>query len=112
MDNIKDNFYYIKKIVKDIEFVIEHTKNIHSDSELENNEVLLDSVLFRIIQVSESSLKLTEYFKREHKEVPRHAIKGMRNRIVHDYGKIDVKVIYDTVKVDLPHIVTILKDYI
>ena len=36
----------------------------------------------------------------------------MRNRIVHDYGKIDVKVIYDTVKVDLPHIVTILKDYI
>lgn len=60
----------------------------------------------------ENSVKLTENFKNKHKEVPWSAIKGMLNRIVHDYGKVDVKVIYDTVKIDLPKIVAIMKKYI
>lgn len=30
MDNIKNNTYYIEKIVRDIEFVLEHTKNVNT----------------------------------------------------------------------------------
>lgn len=59
--------------------------------------------------MSENSIKLTENFKKKHKEVPWSAIKGRLNRMVHDYGKVDVKVIYDTVKIDLPKIVAIMK---
>ncbi len=36
-------------------------------------------------------------------------IKGMRNRIVHDYGVVDMSVIYDTVSVDIPEMLEILK---
>lgn len=54
MDNQKDDCYYLQKIIKDIDYVIEHTKDIDIES-LENNEVLLDSVLFRFIQISENS---------------------------------------------------------
>ena len=46
MDNIKDDVYYIKKMLRDIRFIIEKTKGITLD-ELEANEVLCDSVLFR-----------------------------------------------------------------
>ncbi len=27
---------------------------------------------------------------------------GMRNRIVHDYGNVDLKVVYETLKNDIP----------
>lgn len=29
---------------------------------------------------------------------------GMRNRIVHDYGQVDITVVYDTVTRDVPNL--------
>lgn len=101
MDNKKDNQYYIKKIVTDLAFIIEHTSKL-TQNELENNEVLVDSVMFRLIQVSENSDKLTDNFKEGHADIPWRAMKGMRNRIVHEYGNVDLAVVYDTIKNDIP----------
>lgn len=46
MDNKKNDSYYISKIIYDLSFITEHTKNI-STQELNDNEILLDSMLFR-----------------------------------------------------------------
>ena len=43
-------------IIKDIDFVLEHTDYIDTQTEFEQNEVLLDAVLFRLIQISEIRL--------------------------------------------------------
>ena len=103
MDNIKNDAYYIKKILKDIEFLINNTKGITLE-ELEANEVLCDSVLFRLIQISENSTKLTAGFKANHNDIPWQAIKGMRNRIVHEYGDVEFDIVYQTITEDLPQI--------
>ena len=58
--------------------------------------------MFRLVQVAENSDKLTITFKTEHKELPWREVKGMRNRIVHDYGFIDLTIIYDTVIHGIP----------
>ena len=50
MDNIKNDDYYVNKLLKDIKFIIEKTNGI-TLNELEENEVLCDSVLFRLIQI-------------------------------------------------------------
>ena len=71
-------------------------KNVDIE-ELNANEILLDSMLFRMIQISENSRKLTEEYKQK-----RRMMYGMRNRIVHDYGNVDLKVVYETLKNDIP----------
>lgn len=86
MDNIKNNIYYIQKIRKDLEFIVEHMRDV-SMEELNVNEVLLDSMLFRMIQISENAKRLTDEYKLSHSHIPWSALSGMRNRIVHDYGK-------------------------
>lgn len=111
MVNIKNDAYYINKIVTDLQFIIKHTQGITKD-ELRQNEVLLDSVMFRLIQVSENSNRLTDGFKARYNEIPWTAIKGMRNRIVHEYGDVDLTVIYDTVTGDLASIVDVLSTLI
>ena len=111
MDNLKDDRYYLKKIVADLEFIIEHTQGLQK-TEIENNEILLDSIMFRIIQIAENNAKLTDEFKVMHSEVPWLAIRGMRNRIVHDYGVVDVTIIYETVIRDIPKTYEILKELI
>lgn len=108
MDNKKDNKYYVKKIVTDLAFIIKHTSDL-TLAELDQNEILLDSVMFRLIQISENSDKLTIDFKAYHSNIPWRAIKGLRNRIVHEYGNVDLTVVYDTVKNDIPQLLDDLK---
>lgn len=103
MDNIKNDAYYIKKMLKDIKFIMEKTDGITLD-ELKANEVLCDSVLFRLIQISESSVKLTAEFKEIHNDIPWQAIKGMRNKIVHEYGDVEFDIVHQTITEDIPEI--------
>lgn len=89
--------------------ICEHTNGL-SREELEDNEVLVDSCLFRLIQVAENSDKLTPEFKTSYSSIPWQAMKGMRNRIVHEYGSVDLSVVYDTVMHDIPKLLTMLKE--
>lgn len=100
MDNKKNNMYYIDKMLLDLDFLIKHTKDITKE-EFEKNELLLDSIMFRFIQISEYIKKLTIQFRNEHSNIPWKDIIGLRNRIVHEYGNVDLEIIYDTVKEDI-----------
>jgi uncharacterized protein with HEPN domain len=101
MDNKKTDQYYIDKIITDLTFIRTHTESL-SKSKLEEDEILVDSIMFRLIQVAENSEKLTEKFKKTYPSIPWRAIKGLRNRIVHEYGNVDLTIVYDTVKKDIP----------
>lgn len=96
MDNVKNDKYYLEKIISDLRFIIEHTKGKTKD-EIENNDLLVDSIMFRIIQIAENNSRLSEEFKKKYSEIPWVAIRGMRNKIVHDYGVVNMVIVYDTV---------------
>lgn len=104
----KTDEYFVDKIRTDLQFIVDHTRGLEQE-EFENNEVLVDSVMFRLIQISENSDRLTEIFKLKYNDIPWRAIKGLRNRIVHEYGNVDLSVIYYTVKDDIPALLDVLK---
>ncbi|MCM1438538.1 MAG: DUF86 domain-containing protein [Roseburia sp.] len=101
MDNIKNDSYYLRKITADLKFIMVHTVGLAQEV-FEKDEVLQDSVMFRLIQVSENSQRLSADFKKRYFEIPWIAIKGLRNRIVHEYGKVDLTIIYGVVTQYVP----------
>ena len=109
MDNIKNDAYYIQKIRQDLEFIVIHMQDI-GIQELNENEILLDSMLFRMIQLSENAKRLSEEYKQERKRSPWNAIYGLRNRIVHDYGNVDLDVVFETLKNDIPELLKSMSD--
>lgn len=98
MDNVKNDDYYIEKIVEDLKFIVKQ------------NELLLDSMLFRLIQISESVRKLDDDYKEKHPAIPWTAIYGLRNRIVHDYGNVDLGIVYATLKDDIPDLLKLMTE--
>ncbi len=50
MDNKKGYLYYLDKILTDLKFLKEHTFN-KTQSDIENDEVLVDCIMFRLIQI-------------------------------------------------------------
>lgn len=109
MDNVKDNSYYLNKIISDLEFIIYHMESVDIE-QLSKKDILLDSMLFRMIQISENAKNLTEDYKNSNPDIPWNAISGLRNRIVHDYGNVDLNVVFDTLKNDIPELLDILKN--
>lgn len=107
MDNTKDDNYYISKIIQDLEFIVLHMNNVCIE-ELNDNEILLDSMLFRMIQLSENAKKLSDSYKMNNSNIPWNAIYGLRNRIVHDYGSVDLNVVYETLKNDIPELLQVI----
>lgn len=98
---MKGDSFYLKKIVADLKFVIDHTKGM-TQTEMEENDLLIDSVMFRIVQVAENGAKLSEAFRMAHPDILWADIRGMRNCIVHNYGIVSMIVVYDTVINHIP----------
>ncbi len=78
--------------------------------ELNDNEVLLDSMLFRMIQISENAKKLSDEYRKEKNNLPWDEMSGLRNRIVHDYGHVDLRIIFETLKYDIPELMEQLEE--
>lgn len=111
MDNVKDNSYYIKKIIEHIDFVLQNTDGL-SLNQMKDNEILIDSVMFRFIQIAEAAQELTPSFKEKTTSLPWHQLNGIRNRIVHAYDIIRIEIIYETIKKDLKPFRDNLKKYL
>ena len=105
MNNPKNDAYYIGKILTDLYFIAKHMSGVTIKT-LAENEVLLDSMSFRLIQIQENAKKLTEAYKEAHNTIPWTDIAGLRNRIVHDYGNVDLNIIFSTLVHDIPWLIT------
>ena len=110
MDNTKNDHYYLERIKTDIAFIVEHMKDVDEQG-LNDNEILLDSMLFRMIQISENAKRLSAEYKEKNTVLPWNELIGLRNRIVHDYGSVDLNIVFETLKYDIPELLERLGDH-
>ena len=61
-----------------------------------------DAVLRNIEIIGEAVKGVTDETRTAHPEVPWREMAGMRDRIIHDYFRVDLDVVWDVVSRDLP----------
>ena len=66
MNNIKNDSYYFLKALKEISIIEDYTKNINSYSEFISDGLLLDGVMFRLVQLIEHIKNISKEFKNAH----------------------------------------------
>lgn len=108
MDNIKNDTYYVNKILIDVKYLIELSQK-NTKEQIILNETILDSIFFRFIQIAENASKLSQEYKQTNNKIKWSSISGLRNRIVHDYGHTDINVILDTLEKDIPQLKKVLE---
>ena len=69
--------------------------------------VARNAIAMCILQIGELVNKLTDEFKTVNNKMPRHEIKAMRNVAAHNYGEIDIDILWETATEDIP----MLKEY-
>ena len=59
--------------------------------------------------IGEAARRISEASQAEIPEIPWHQIIGMRNRIAHEYDRINLITLWDTIQLALPELITVLK---
>jgi uncharacterized protein with HEPN domain len=101
MDNVKDNIYYVKRILKSVEALTRYLENRNLD-DLLNDGFLRDAIENRFTKMSEDTSHIEQNFKNAHKEIPWGAIKKIRNTVCHEYDVVDASSLFKTIKSDFP----------
>jgi uncharacterized protein with HEPN domain len=87
---------------KIFDYVKSHTyENFISDNKT------IDAVVRNFEIIGEATNKIPENYKVEHPHIQWNKLKGLRNRIVHDYFGVDLEIIWNIIQLNLP---TLLKD--
>ena len=81
-----------------------------SIDDLENSVLLQDAVIRRLLIVGEAANRISQATKERLSAIPWRLIKGMRNRLVHEYDDLDLATIWETVQKSLPILVVELEE--
>lgn len=78
-------------------------------TEFEKNELVQNAVMRPLEIIGEASAKISKEFRKSHPEIPWREMVGLRNRLVHEYFRINFGVVWDTIHNDLPKLIRIIE---
>lgn len=97
----KDPFIFIKHILDNINIIQNYMKN-KTKYDFIKDQKLQDAIVRRLEIIGEASKNIPSSFRKKYPETPWQNIAGLRDKLIHHYFGVDLNLIYDIVKRDLP----------
>jgi uncharacterized protein with HEPN domain len=98
---------YLEHIADAIERAVRYVGNLESLQSLEENQQAQDAIVRTITVVGEAAnriCKVAPDFVANHPELPWSQMRGIRNKVVHDYFDVAWDIVWNTVKDDFPRL--------
>ena len=110
--NAKDQ-RVLGKIQQHIDSILTYCQDCGSLKDFQNDTMLVEATVFNLMQIGElAKEELSDSAKTAISTIPWHQLYGMRNRIVHGYSGINLQIVWDTVREDIPKLRDELAAYI
>lgn len=84
----------------------------YSREDVDSNEMLRLALMKAVEIIGEGASQLPDDFRLLHPEVPWGKMRGLRNRLVHAYDRIDLDALWDIIQRDIPPLIEQLEDLI
>ena len=93
----------IQKIINYINEIKQYIGNMTAIEFLEDKKTMT-ACAFSVSQIGEIVKEISEDVQSKYMDIPWIAMKGMRNKIVHDYENVDSAVLWGTIEKSLPEL--------
>lgn len=101
----------IQKMIAYIEKIFGYCEK-QTYEDFEKNLLLVEACVFNLSQLGELVTKLDTDFVEKHLEVPWRQMRGLRNRIVHDYEGVNLVLVWEIITNDLPDLLKQLREIV
>jgi uncharacterized protein with HEPN domain len=105
---------YLAHIVQAIERIERYTDDLDEVAFL-GSEIVQDAVIRNFEVIGEASRNIERHhpdFATAHPELPLAVAYEMRNALAHGYFKVDLGIVWRTIKRDLPHLLQLVRSLV
>ncbi len=74
-----------------------------------NDTKTQSAILHQIVILGEATKRLSSEFRAKYQEIPWGKITGMRDRLIHEYQRVDLNRVWRTASMDIPQLITLLE---
>lgn len=99
---------FLVDILQSAELIIQYTAECSKQEFLENVQ-LQDSVIRRLLVIAEAAKRISDSTRNNIPNIAWHEINGMRNRLVHEYDDVNLNIVWNVVKQEIPTLIEELK---
>lgn len=103
----RDEAYLLDILIaarKALRFVEGMTWEGFQQSELHQNAVMRPLEI-----IGEAARLVSQQTRQAHPEIPWEQMIGMRNRLIHEYFRVNLKTVWETVQNDLPRLIALIE---
>ncbi len=94
---------YLEHILVECEFLLEQSKDIEFEAFIK--DPFFSRAFVRSLEIIGEAVKnLPKDFRDKYPDVPWKEIAGMRDKLIHEYFGVDYKIIWKTIKQDIPQL--------
>jgi uncharacterized protein with HEPN domain len=101
----RTNKHYFRDILEYAKFASEFASNISYEM-FEGDRKTTFAIVRALEVIGESSNRVPDELKEKYSYLPWHEIRGLRNKIVHNYDDIDYTIVWNIVKNDIPLLIS------
>jgi len=98
----------LRDILRAAEKIVFNTKNLDYES-FSSDEWTVDAVLHNFTVIGEAARALPDETARSHPDIPWVEMSDMRNLVVHEYFGVDLEIVWNTIRNDLPSLIAQIK---
>ena len=98
---MKEDILYLRHIAQAIGRIELYLENI-TEEEFKKNFLVQDGVIRQIEIIGEATKNLSKSITRTFVHIDWEDIAGMRDKLIHHYMGVDIEVVWDTAKQDIP----------
>lgn len=103
----RDEVYVLDMLIaarKALKFVEGINRN-----EFEENEVIQNAVLRPLEIIGEAAARTSANYRKAHSNIPWKEMVDLRNRLIHEYFRVDYGAVWATIQDDLPDLIKLLE---
>ena len=99
---LNKDYYILLSLLDTIAKIEKYTSGYNSAEELYENDRDFDAAMMNFIVLGETTGKLSDEFRQKNSQINWNKIYGLRNIIAHHYFGINVDIIWQILKTELP----------
>ncbi len=102
---------YLKDILDSALMAVKYVADLDFE-EFAADGMCQDAVIRRLEIIGEAARRISDETKEKYKHLPWREMQSMRNLLIHEYDEVDVREVWNTIKTNLPPLISELQQLI